>query len=209
VDFDLNALRQRDRYKLLTALVVPRPIAWVTTRNADASVNAAPFSFFNVMGAAPPVVAFGPDDGPGIKDTPHNIRKTGRFVVNLVDEAVAAAMHASSGAYPRGVSEIDALGLALADMPWGDVPRIADAPAALACREHSTILIGRTRVVLGVVEGLYVRDGLVDAERFHVDQDALHAVGRLGGGRYTRTDAFELGPRPSAAEVGERRPDPG
>ena len=196
MDVSLDALSQRDRYKLLTALVVPRPIAWVTTRNEDGSVNAAPYSFFNVMGTAPPVVAFGPDDAGGVKDTPRNVRRSGRFVVNLVDEGVAPAMHASSAPYPPGASEPDALGLALADVPWGDVPRLADAPAALACREHTTLLIGQTRVVLGVVEGLWVRDALVDPERYRVDQEARRAVGRLGGGLYATTAFLDLGPRP-------------
>lgn len=199
--FDLDALRQRDRYKLLSALVVPRPIAWVTTRNEGGGVNAAPYSFFNLMGTAPPVVAFGPDDSSGVKDTPANIRRAGRFVVNVVDEAVAEAMHRTSGPYAAGESEVERLGIETADVPWGDVPRIADAPAALACREHATHLIGQTRVVLGVVEGLYVRDDLVDADRYRIDQDALRPVGRLGGGLYTTTAHLDLGPRPKPEDV--------
>ncbi len=197
MDVTLDALAQRDRYKLLSALVVPRPIAWVTTRNEDGSVNAAPYSFFNLMGTAPPVVALGPDDAGPVKDTPRNLRRTGRFVVNLVDEATAPAMHATSAPYPPGASEADALGLALAEVAWGDVPRLAVAPAALACREHASHLIGQTRVVLGVVEGLYVRDDLVDPERWTVDQQARRAVGRLGGGLYTTTAVLDLGPRPT------------
>ena len=200
--FDLDALAQRDRYKLLSALVVPRPIAWVTTLGEDGGVNAAPYSFFNLMGTAPPVVAFGPDDAGGVKDTPRNVRRTGRFVVNVVDEAVAGAMHRTSGPYAAGESEVERLGIGTADVPWGDVPRIADAPAALACREHTTLLVGQTRVVLGVVEGLYVRDDLVDAERHRIDQEALRPVGRLGGGLYARTrEHVDLGPRPKADDV--------
>lgn len=197
MDLTLADVSAGTRYKLLSALVVPRPIAWVTTLNPDGSVNAAPYSFFNLMGSRPPVVALGPDDAGPTKDTPRNIRRTGRFVVNLVDEATAPAMHASSAPYPPGVSEADALGVALRDMAWGDVPRIADAPAALACREHATYLIGQTRVVLGVVEGLYVRDDLVDAERYRIDQTARRAVGRLGGGLYSTTTFLDLGPRPT------------
>ena len=199
MDLTLSDLSARDRYKLLSALVVPRPIAWITTLNADGSVNAAPFSFFNLMGSRPPVVAIGPDDAADgtPKDTPRNIRRTGVFVVNVVSESVAAAMHASSAAYPPGASETDALGLATRSMSGTDVPRIADAPAALACREHTTLHVGETRVVLGVVEQLYVRDDLVDAERWRIDQAALQPVGRLGGGLYTRArDRVDLGPRP-------------
>ena len=200
--FDLDALAQRDRYKLLSALVVPRPIAWVTTRNEDGGVNAAPYSFFNLMGTAPPVVAFGPDDAGPVKDTPANVRRTGRFVVNVVDEAAAEVMHRTSARYPVGESETARLGIATAGLPWGDVPRIAEAPAALACREHSTVLIGATRVVLGVVEGLYVRDDLVDADRHRIDQDALRPLGRLGGGLYARTrDHVDLGPRPTVEDA--------
>ena len=196
MDFDLNALSQRDRYKLLTALVVPRPIGWITTLDENGAVNLAPYSFFNLMGTAPPVVAFGPDASQGLKDTPRNVRRAGRFVVNVVSEPQAEAMHRSSARLGPGVSEVEALGLATAPMPGG-VPRIADAPAALACREHATHLIGDTTVVLGVVEHLWVRDALVDAERYRIDQDALHAVGRLGGGRYTTVTPLDLGPRPT------------
>ncbi len=204
MDLDLDALAPRAGFKLLSALVVPRPIAWVTTRNASGSVNAAPYSFFNLMGHDPHLVALGlsqPEDR-AVKDTAANVRRTGRFVVNVVSEAVAEAMHRSSGAYPSGASEADALGLELAAAPAGDVPRIAAAPAALACREHTTLQVGRSRVLIGVVEGLYLRDDLYDAERGYVRQEALGAVARLGGGLYSRVDAFSLGPRPSAEEVG-------
>ncbi len=194
----LADLSARDRYKLLSALVVPRPIAWVTTLEPDGAVNAAPYSFFNLMGSRPPVVALGPDDSGGVKDTPRNVRRSGVFVVNVVDEAVAPAMHATSASHPAGTSETVRLGLATVTPDGWDVPRIADAPAALACREHTTLLIGDTRVLLGVVEHLYVRDDLVDVERWRIDQDALRPVGRLGGGFYTRTrDHLDLGPRPT------------
>ncbi len=197
MDLTLSDLSPRDTYKLLSALVVPRPIAWVTTLHADGSVNAAPYSFFNLMGSRPPVVAIGPD---GLeKDTPRHVRQRGAFVVNVVSEAVAPAMHATSAPLPPGVSEAEAGGLATAAIPGWDVPRIADAPAALACREHTALRIGETHVVLGVVERLYVRDDLVDAGRWRIDQDALRPVGRLGGGLYARTrDHLDLGPRPSA-----------
>lgn len=199
MDLSLSDLSPRNRYKLLSALVVPRPIAWVTTLHADGSINAAPFSFFNLMGSRPPVVALGPDDAADgtPKDTPRNIRRHGAFVINVVSEEVAAAMHASSAPYPAGVSEVEALELATTPMPGTDVPRLADAPAAMACREHTTMHIGETRVVLGVVEHLYVRDALVDPARWRIDQAALHPVGRLGGGLYCRTrDHLDLGPRP-------------
>ena len=201
---DLADLSPGRRYKILTALVVPRPIAWVTTRYADGQTNAAPFSYFNLMGSDPVVVALGfgvhgpSPPGPAggrDKDTFRLIRETGRFTVNLVDEATAPAMHATSAVLPFGESEADALGLELA--PFGDGPdRIAAAPAALSCREHATHLVGDTRVVLGVAEALWVRDGLIDPETSRVDLAARRAVGRLGGGGYTTTHPLDLGPRP-------------
>ena len=207
MDLTLSDLAARDRYKLLSALVVPRPIAWITTLNPDGSVNAAPYSFFNLLGTRPPVVAVGPDDTDGVpKDTARNVRRAagdghrqpGAFVVNVVSEEVAAAMHATSAPHPPGASEVEALGLEMVTPDGWDVPRVADAPAALACREHTTLFVGETRVLLGVVERLYVRDDLVDADRWRIDQHALRPVGRLGGGLYARTrDHLDLGPRPT------------
>ena len=197
------------RYKVLTALVVPRPIAWITTQHADGTVNAAPFSYFNLMGSDPVVVAVGfgthgtepGHAGARDKDTYRLIRETGRFTVNLVDEATAPAMHASAAPLPFGQSEAAALGLSLAPLegPEGAPPRIAAAPAALSCREHATHLVGDTRVVLGVAEALWVRDGLIDPDTSRVDLAARRAVGRMGGGGYTATrEILDLGPRPDA-----------
>lgn len=198
MDLRLSDLSPGRRYKILTALVVPRPIAWITTAGADGAVNAAPFSYFNLMGSDPVVVAVGFGQHPGgrDKDTLRLIRETGRFTVNLVDEATAPAMHATSAALPFGESEAAALGLDLA--PFGDgPPRIAAAPAALSCREHATHLVGDTRVVLGVADALWVRDALIDPETSRVDLAARRAVGRMGGGGYTATrDPLDLGPRP-------------
>ena len=205
MDLSLDDLSPGRRYKILTALVVPRPIAWITTAYADGAVNAAPFSYFNLMGSDPVVVAVGfgrHGTGPGQpgdrdKDTYRLIRETGRFTVNLVDEATAPAMHASAAALPFGESEAEALGLDLA--PFGDgPPRIAGAPAALACREHATHLVGDTRVVLGVAEALWVRDALVLNDRGHIDLAARRAVGRMGASGYTTTQPLDLGPRPPA-----------
>ena len=204
MNLTLEDLSPGRRYKILTALVVPRPIAWITTQHADGTVNAAPFSYFNLMGSDPVVVAIGfgthgtAPGRPGArdKDTYRLIRDTGRFTVNLVDEDTAPAMHASAAALPFGASETAALGLDLAPFAGGP-PRIAAAPAALACREHATHLVGDTRVVLGVAEALWVRDGLIDPDTSRVDLAARRAVGRMGGGGYTATrETLDLGPRP-------------
>ena len=203
MEFDLRKLAPKDRYKLLTGVVVPRPIAWVTTLDADGVVNAAPFSYFNLMGTDPPIVAFGPawrpDGSP--KDTPHNIRLTGEFVVNLVDENLAQQMNISAADFPPGQSEVEAAGLELSPSVRVHVPRIAASPAHLECREHCTIEIGKTRVVLGEVLHLRIRDDLVDAVRYYVAGEKMNLIGRMhGAGGYTRThDYFEM-PRLSYAE---------
>ena len=210
MEFDLQKLASRNRYKLLVGLVVPRPIAWVTTLDENGVVNAAPFSFFNVMGSDPPIVAFGPSwrpDGSN-KDTPQNIRLTGEFVINMVDENCAAQMNICAIDFPRGESEIAAAKLELAPAVRVKVPRIAASPAQLECREHSTIEIGHTRVVLGEVLHLHIRDDLVDAEKFYVAGEKMHLIGRMHGpGGYTRTrDYFEI-PRLSYEEWKTRNAD--
>lgn len=196
MEFDLKELAPKDRYKLLTGVVVPRPIAWVTSSDENGVVNAAPFSYFNMMGTDPPIVAFGPSWRPdgSPKDTAHNVRATGEFVINLVDENLAAQMNISAADFPPGQSEVEAAGLELAPSVHVRVPRIANSPAQLECREHCTIEIGKTRVVLGEVLHLRIRDDLVDAERFYVLGDKMNLIGRMhGAGGYTRTrDYFEM-----------------
>ncbi len=201
MDIDLTTLKQSARYKLLTSLVVPRPIAWITTLNEDCSVNAAPYSFFNVLGNRPPLIAFGPGDKPDgtPKDTPDNIARTGHFVVNLVHDRVADAMHRSAAPFPKGQSETTALKLELKPSTTISTPRIAACKVHLECEHHSTMKIEENRVVFGIVRHLHVRDGLVDAETLHIRPGAFEGVGRLQGpGWYCTTkDSFDLGPFPT------------
>ena len=189
-------LEPRERYKLLCATIVPRPIALVTSVGRDGVVNAAPFSFFNVFSEEPPLIVLGlqhkPDKAP--KDTTRNIAETGAFVVNLVDEDLAEAMNVCAVDFPPAISEIDAAGLKLVagiDVP---VPRIAQAPFALECRRELALAFGPHRELLvGEVVRLHARDGLIDPERLRVDTESYHPVGRLFGDGYARQrDRFEL-----------------
>ena len=194
--FDLTALPAPARYKLLTATVVPRPIAWVGTQG-EGGFNLAPYSFFGLMGSEPPVVAFAPGDRPDgtPKDTALNIGPGGEFTVSLVSAALAEAMNLSATDFPRGMDEAQVLGLRLASSRQVQVPRVQDAPAALECREVQTVRIGQTRIILGEVLALWLReDAVLDAEKHHVDTAALDLIGRMGGrGTYTHTrDTFEL-----------------
>jgi len=194
--FDLKELSARDGYKLVTGIVVPRPIALVTTVGPNGVVNAAPFSFFNLVGADPPLVVLGLGnrDPSTPKDTPFNLRASGEFVVNIVDEALLQGMNICAVDFPPGWSEPEAAGLALVPGTQVNVPRLADAPASLECREHTTLMIGNNRVTLGQVVAVWIRDDLVDADRFYVHTSQLHPIGRMGGAggyAYTR-DGFEL-----------------
>lgn len=199
MEFDLAGEDARHAYKLLAGLVTPRPIAWVTTLNEDGTVNAAPFSFFNVFGTRPPILGFAPGDRePGIpKDTARNLRRTGEFVVNLVDEACAEAMNLTSSEVASGVSEIGLAGLSTTPSVAVSPPRIAETPVSLECREWSTLEIGRNRLVIGLIERIATREGILDPETLLVDRTAFHPIGRMEvPAGYCRTrDHFEM-PRP-------------
>jgi flavin reductase (DIM6/NTAB) family NADH-FMN oxidoreductase RutF len=168
-------------YPILASLVTPRPIALVTTINAAGQVNAAPFSFFNLLGAQPPICAFAPgdrDDGTP-KDTALNVRSQHEFVVNLVDETIAEAMNQCAAALPFGESELTRAGLTAAPSSVVKVPRIAEAPASLECVEWGTLRIGNNRVVIGLIKRLHLRDELFDAEKRRVRTDKLFTIGRM------------------------------
>ncbi len=189
--------RHADRaYPILVSLITPRPIALVTTVDDEGRVNAAPFSFFNVLGADPPIVAFAPGDRPNgmPKDTALNVRSTHEFVVNLVDEALAEAMNRCAASLPSGVNELEHAGLTAAASTAVRPPRIAEAPASLECREWGTLQIGANRVVIGVVLRVHVRDELIDAEKLRIRSEELHVVGRMAAPHwYCRTrDRFEM-----------------
>ena len=201
--FDLQVLAPRDRYKLLVSVVVPRPIALVTTLDELGRVNAAPYSFFNILGSDPPVVALGPGDSASNepKDTARNIRAQGEFVVNIVDEALAPAMNICAVPFPPGVDELAQAGLSSVPSLSVKPPRIFESPVSLECREHSTICIGRNRIVLGTVVHLHIRDDLVDLEKMHVRTERLGAIGRMHGpGWYARTGDLFAMPRLSHEE---------
>jgi len=201
MNFNMSSVTPRQIYHLLIGLVAPRPIALVTSRDKNGRLNAAPFSAYNYLGTDPPVIAIGiasrADDAPEGKDTAHNIRQTGEFVVNVVDENLANAMNLCAIDFPPEINELEIAGLETTPSQIVGVPRIAQAPASLECREISTTAIGRTRIVLGQVLSIYVRDDLVDPEKTYINARELHAVGRMNGlGNYVKTrDAFFQIPR--------------
>lgn len=196
MELDLLSEHASRAYPILASLVTPRPIAWVTTLNKDGSVNAAPFSFFNAIGANPPLVVFAPgdrDDG-SPKDTARNCKRSGEFVVNLVDEAVADAMVRTAASHPYGESETDRESLETTPSSAVGPPRISAAPAALECRVHSVQEIGANRMVLGIVHRAHVRDELIDTDSLRIKSQVFHPIGRMSVPNwYCRTsDLFEM-----------------
>ena len=196
MQFDLQGVDKSQAYRLLASVVVPRPIALVTTLGADGVVNAAPFSFFNLLGSSPPVVGLGIGnrDMDTPKDTRANIERTGEFVVNLVGESLAEAMNVCGMDFPAGVSELDAANLSTLPSSSVSAPRLAESDVHLECRLHSVVPIGDNRIVLAEVICLHIRDEFLDKESLRVRTEALHLIGRMhGGGWYARTtDLFDL-----------------
>ena len=196
MELDPKAIGEAATYKLLIGCVVPRPIAWVSTVDAAGVRNLAPFSFFMGVCGDPPTIAFssGPREG-GSKDTVRNVEASGEFVVNVVDDAHAEAMNASSGEYPPEVDEFAVAGLAAAPGVRVKAPRVATAPISLECRVAQIVRVGHGphSVVFGEIVYLHIRDDLYDARTGRIDVAALHPLGRLAGHLYSHThDIFEM-----------------
>ena len=197
--FDLAQIPQQEAYKLLVATVVPRPIALATTVDAQGRVNAAPFSFFNAVSSIPPVVVLGIGGGEGTgdgwKDTERNIRDTGEFVVNLVDEALAERMNICAVDFPAETGELDIARLSPLSSAGVKPPRIAESPVSFECRRITGLSLGpRSVLEVGRVLHIHIRDDLVDPARYHVATDRMRLVARMHGrGWYARTsDLFEM-----------------
>ena len=206
MQFDLDKIPGSETYKLLVGLVAPRPIALITSMDENGKLNAAPFSAYNYLCTDPPIVGIGvtnrPTDVFVPKDTARNIRRTGEFVVNVVTEDIAEKMNICATDFPAGMSEVEMAGFTTVPSQKVKPPRIAEAHAALECREYTTMEIGRSRIILGRVVAIYVEDRYVDPAGPYVKADELHSIGRMNGlGNYVRTrDAFISIPRISYEE---------
>jgi flavin reductase (DIM6/NTAB) family NADH-FMN oxidoreductase RutF len=189
----------RDFYRILINSVVPRPIAWVSTLN-DGHLNLAPFSFFNAVSAKPPLLAFAPSlrlvDGQStLKDTLHNIRETGEFVVNVVTFAVAEAMNLTSGDYDRTVDEFAVAKLHTRPSQIVRPPQVAESPISFECKLERIIDFGSEppsgSLVIGEIVCVHLEESVVKDGT--IDPTALDLVGRMGGLQYSRTtERFEL-----------------
>ena len=198
MQIDVKATPVLDVYQTLVSLVTPRPIAWVTTRSPQGVVNLAPFSFFNMFGANPPVVVFSPTlkrDG-GKKDTLINVEATGEFVINASTEVDAEAINRSSSPLAYDESEIDFLGRETMDSLMVKPPRLAGIPFALECRALQIIPIGQgsisANLVVGEVLMIHIDDSVLGNDG-QVDPRKLRTIARMGGDFWARTtDLFQL-----------------
>jgi len=191
--FDLAQIPTTDAYKLLVSTVVPRPIALATTVDGAGRVNAAPFSFFNAVSSVPPVVVLGisPGDasGDGYKDNERNIRDSGEFVVNLVDEALAERMNICAVDFPASIGELEKAELTPLPSVGVRPPRIAQSPVSFECRRITGLSLGpRSTLEVGRVIHIHIRDDLVDPAKTYVHTEKMRLIGRMHGrGWYART----------------------
>lgn len=208
---DPQDLERSDLNKLVNGLIYPRPIAWVSTVGADGARNLAPFSFFNAFCFHPrPVIGIGPGSRQGVnKDTLTNVKETGEFVVNLVNEELARTANLTSAEFGPGVDEWEAAGVDPAPSEMVQPERVAASPASFECRVKEIVELGTEEkqsnsLVVGVVERVHVADEVL-FDGYKVDPEAMQLVGRMGGPYWVRTcDYFELA-RPVSTDPDEAR----
>lgn len=185
MEFAASDLTVDQTYKLMTGLIVPRPIAWVTSCAPDGQVNLAPFSAFTFLSTVPPIIGISVTlRGGKPKDTAHNIAATGAFVVHVANMDLLESVHASSTEFPPDVSEPEALGLELAPSRAVVVPRIASAPAAMECRLERVVEFGDqgAQLIAGRIVQFHVRNDLLDDGK--IPTERLHPIARIAGPRY-------------------------
>ena len=187
------------RYKLMTASIIPRPVALVTSLDKDGNANAAPYSFFNGMSEDPPLIVLGlkrRDSGPK-KDTARNIEETGEFVVNIVNWDMHQGMLVTAADFSEGVDEIPLAGFTTATCDLVKPPRIAEAPVSFECRKFVTVQAGIDReIAIGEVVAMHVKDELWDAEREYINWQGDLPIARLWGTLYARLGSPVEGPVP-------------
>ena len=171
-------------YRLLCGVVVPRPVAWITTVDADGVVNAAPFSSYNYVAHSPPMVAVNIGERRGaLKDTARNITRSREFVVNVATEANMEQMHQCSAEFAPDVSEVLALGLELLPSDLVKPPRLAVSPVQMECRLHQAVRLGRLNTLyIGEVVAFHLSDAVFDGK--YVDSARMRPIARLGGPYY-------------------------
>ncbi len=194
--FDSQGITQRDLYKLISGAVVPRPIAWVSTVGEDGINNLAPFSYYAAVCTDPPIICVSIGWREGVeKDSIRNLKYTGDFVVNVVNEELAESMNLTSGEYPPHVDEFKLAKLTPAPSEMVKAPRVLESPINMECRLVQTLEFGNApthnTVAFGEVICLHVRDDLLYDGK--IDFERLRPLGRLAGDLYSRSrEIFEM-----------------
>lgn len=195
MEFDFNRLPAQDRYRLLVSFVAPRPIALITTVDEHGINNAAPMSFFNVFSQEPPIVIIGMQTRPNgsLKDTVSNIRRSGEFVVHMVDMAIAEQMIVTGINFPSDFDEIEFAGLTALPSAKVTPPRLAESPCAMECVVEQTIDYENRSIVLGRVVHMHVRDECLSSNGRYVLPEKYQPIARLHADNYIVANRqFEL-----------------
>jgi flavin reductase (DIM6/NTAB) family NADH-FMN oxidoreductase RutF len=196
--FDVASLSADAAYKLLSSAVVPRPIAWLTTLNENASTNLAPFSFFNAVSSEPPMIAVSIEDrAPNVeKDSLRNIKRTCSFVSHIVTEDWLGAVVTSAIEFPNDISEVEMAGLKLVSSHHIPVPRLLEAPVSIECQLETLLRVGTAAtLVIAKVVCFHVQDELYKNGR--IDSASLQAIGRMSGSDFAKTRDLVSFPTPS------------
>jgi len=198
---------KRDNYKLLIGTVLPRPIAFVTSLSKEGIVNAAPFSFFNVVGTEPPMIGFSCIRKPEgvMKDTARNIVGGKEFVVHVVDRQIVKRVNDTSIDFPQEISEAEEVGFQLVPSHSVRVPRIAEAKVQMECRLHQHLVLGadaegnpNADFIIGEIVQFHIADDLYEEGK--IDTRKLDPVSRLAGLNYGEIGEMFSLPRPTYEE---------
>ncbi|MGO1058288.1 flavin reductase family protein [Planococcus sp. FY231025] len=192
LSIDPNEQTERENYKLLVGSVIPRPIAFVTSMSADGIVNAAPFSYFNIVASDPPLLSVSVQSRAGaLKDTARNAIETGEFVIHVVDESNVEEVNKTAASLPPGESEIDLTSLTLIDSEAVKVPSVKEAKVRFECRLEQAVELGGTRLLIGRAVRFVIDESIFDNGR--INPEALKPVSRLAGINYAKLgDIFPL-----------------
>ena len=202
---DFAGIDRKLKYKIMTAAIIPRPPALVTTVDREGQPNAAPYSFFNGFSDDPPIVGLGiarRESGPK-KDTGRNIEETGEFVAHLVSQAMFQGMLVTAAEFPEGVDELPLAGFETVASDHVRPPRIINAPVAFECRRYVTVQCGIARdIVLGEIVAAHIRDDLYDAEKGYITWADGLPIARLYGTLYAPLGQPYSGPIPDPETIG-------
>ncbi|SIS85656.1 flavin reductase family protein [Salimicrobium salexigens] len=186
-----NEFNDHDMGKLVKGAIVPRPIAWVSSMDGNGRKNLAPFSFFTVASMDPLTLAISVGEREREKDTAFNIKETEEFVVNIVSESLANAMHETSRYYSAEEDEFEVAGITEAESVYVRTPRVMASPVSFECRLTQVMEIGTSNLILGEVIGYHLRDDIY-MEKDKVDPHKLQAIGRMAGDYTFVRDFFPL-----------------